>query len=717
MSSTAGGVNGIINWVRGRDQSGMRSRLSVRSDGTPFTWRLGDVINSTPQTVTSPAEAYHLLYNDSSYAALVGKYKSRRHVVYFGGNDGMLHAVNAGFYSASEKKFCLEEPQKTGADIGKCQVNDGNNAASGAPALGAELWAYVPYNLHPHLKCLTDPLYEHKYYVDLKPRVFDVQIFENDEDHPNGWGTILVGGLRFGGALDVVNSVDDTTETYPFISSYFVLDITNPEVPPVLLGELTRTFDDTSSVDLGYSTVLPTLAIAKTVDPVTRTTNSNKWYLVLGSGPRGANGLKGESDQPARLSVVYLGGTNSEGRADTADGLVDNFNKPKRALRITEATDAPSTLLPSWTFHLPPSGTRPNGFVSDPISVDFDINPALKGQFVTDAIYFGTVEPNALGSWQGGGGHLYRLVMDTTGHTVKVDNASTPDDGSWGIKTLIDLSKDNTFGNPVQPITAAASVGMDDDKKYWIYFGTGRFFDAEDKRDSTQQSFYGIREPMVGDKLTWNEVAISGTASESNGVKGNLQRVDTIKVKEFNPDTAVTIQDPITCEEPDLDPLNPVLICPPASIDTFGKLESHIAKNTDGWYKHFAPYENRERNIGQATLLGGLVTFTTYQPFSDVCKAEGESYLYAVHYKTGTSWKENVFGSEYGLDEDGNVKNKLELGRGLTTTPNLFTGSGEEGVKAFVQTSTGAILEIKQENLPIQNYKTGRAKWKEFSRP
>ncbi len=62
----------------------------------------------------------------------------------------------------------------------------------------------------------------------------------------------------------------------------------------------------------------------------------------------------------------------------------------------------------------------------------------------------------------------------------------------------------------------------------------------------------------------------------------------------------------------------------------------------------FAPYENRERNLGQATLLGGLVTFTTYQPFTDVCRAEGNSYLYGVYYKTGTSWYENVFG-EYGL--------------------------------------------------------------------
>ena len=140
-----------------------------------------------------------------------------------------------------------------------------------APDLGAELWAYIPYNLHPHLGCLVNKDYVHKYYVDLKPRVFDVQIFQEENDvnkidktddkciHPNGWGTILVGGLRFGGSPNLVNSIDGT-ETYNFISSYFILDITNPEKRPVLLGELTG---DTSSVDLGYSTVLPTLAISK----------------------------------------------------------------------------------------------------------------------------------------------------------------------------------------------------------------------------------------------------------------------------------------------------------------------------------------------------------------------------------------------------------------------------------------------------------------------
>jgi len=50
------------------------------------------------------------------------------------------------------------------------------------------------------------------------------------------------------------------------------------------------------------------------------------------------------------------------------------------------------------------------------------------------------------------------------------------------------------------------------------------------------------------------------------------------------------------------------------------------------------------------------------------------------------------------------------LGRGLATTPDLHVGK-EEGSKAFVQTSTGTIVEIPQPNLPLGNMKTGRSSW------
>ena len=54
-------------------------------------------------------------------------------------------------------------------------------------------------NLLPHLYWLTNPEYQHVYYVDLKPKVFDARIFNSSSIHPNGWGTVLVVGMRLGG--------------------------------------------------------------------------------------------------------------------------------------------------------------------------------------------------------------------------------------------------------------------------------------------------------------------------------------------------------------------------------------------------------------------------------------------------------------------------------------------------------------------------------------
>jgi type IV pilus assembly protein PilY1 len=108
------------------------------------------------------------------------------------------------------------------------------------------------------------------------------------------------------------------------------------------------------------------------------------------------------------------------------------------------------------------------------------------------------------------------------------------------------------------------------------------------------------------------------------------------------------------------------------------------------------------------------MTFTTYQPFDDVCKPEGDSFLYGVYYITGTGYYEPVFTTHEGGGTSGNpptTTTKLAIGRGLATTPNLHVGR-QEGSKAFVQTSTGTIVEIPQPNLPIKATKSGRTSWR-----
>lgn len=745
-------VNDIIRWIRGQDDIvTLRSRELPASEGsaTNITWRLGDIIHSTPMVVSSPAEGYHLIYGDLSYANFYDKYQRRRQMAYFGANDGMLHAVNGGFYSSVEKKFCLVE---LNAD-GTC-----TDSGAIAPALGSELWAYVPYNILPHLKSLTKTDYAdyHKYYIDLRPRIFDAKVFTEEAlcsgaqeyktpgcIHPDGWGTILVGGMRFGGApIDAAADLGQPdTDDRRFTSSYFIFDITDPENPPILLGETTQTLTDSADADtipdtpvyadLGYSTVISTMVIMKNFDvPI-----SNDWYLILGSGPHGDDALKGVSDQVAKLAVLNL--TSTAASSELVDSNAGNLNMPIKALRI------PADKLDDGThnaadldgifelYDTPGSGAlydSSNGFVSDPITIDFDINPSVYN-YKADAVYFGTIEGDFNGAqtaWDGKG-TFYRLV---TRDTLNYGSGVTADDSypyQWVIKPLIDL--------PDQPVSAAASVGTDG-HNFWVYFGTGRFFDAIDKTDSTQQSYYGIKEPMVWTSSTaatfsWDKVELTASGTDP-GEKG-LIRVDEIGVTNASTlDTSL-----LFCRAWDSGSSSWQIAgnnnCLPLELIDAGspKVFSHLVQYTsgftagvadctiepyqscvDGWYKNFQPLGNRERNLGQTTLFGGLLTYTTYQPYADPCQGEGLAALYANYYQTGTAWYKPVFGYDQWSTGEG-VFEKLHLGRGLAITPNLHTGGASDNPRVFIQTSTGEIKELTQTNLPHAK-KEGRYKWREF---
>jgi len=704
-------ADAIIDWVRGAEQATMRSRTiswDVNRDGSDedIVWRLGDTINSTPTAITRPSEGLQYLYRDTTYAAFANRWQNRRHMIYFGGNDGMLHAINGGFFNDGRKKFrkcdylydstCPDDPEDPS------DVEDSGSY----PELGAEMWAYVPYNLLPHLKCLTSPDYAdpgaHKYYVDQRPRVFDAQIFDEEYEcthptgswgnyqdpaciHPHGWGTVLVGAMRFGGAKASAMFLNGYWNDHRvFTSSYFLMDITDPEHPPVLLSEMTMrpSFD----ADMGYTVPVPTVVtmIENGSDINNRTTSD--WYLMLGSGP---TDLRGQSSQLPRLAVVPL------------KQLVRTASTTSpHAFRIPPAL--PSSFANEWGSFTVGSA---NGFISDLITVDFDLDP----NYDSDAVYFGTVEGSFASSWSG---KSYRLVTRKMHYDAdgKPDYQLVTSPHEWaGLlpsnpKLLIDAQK---------PIVSAATVGTDGDN-FWVYFGTGRFYDTEDKSQTDQQGYFGIKEPLDEDgEFTWDTVEMAANADNNGSTDpGNLGLLD---VSEFMVSAASTPQDAaLSCVGDYTD-----TSCLPHDkngvlVDNFAALQAFISPDgdpdyigTDGWYRDFV--SNGERNLGQATLLGGLVTFTTYEPFLDPCLAEGLAYLYGLYYKTGTAWYNEIFSGSV-MEPGHTIEVPILLGRGLATTPNIHVGQGDP--TAFVQTSTGEIREVVQQNLPITNFKTGRTSWR-----
>jgi type IV pilus assembly protein PilY1 len=622
-----------VDFIRGKDIDDLTKESNSTRKRTigETTWRLGDIVFSSPTVVGKPAENYHLIYNDTTYEKFLKQYLDRRQVVYVGANDGMLHAFNGGFWNSRTHTFDEER--------------DGLMKFT----LGQELWAYVPYNLLPHLKWLMLPEYGerlHVAYMDLTPRVFDVRIFVmsdgvtsiDEARYPGGWGTILVAGMRMGGAAMEVDI--DKTDGDPFkegldrtvSSAYVIMDITNPELEPNVLAEI-------SLPGQGFTTCIP--AIMPMSSPDAKNADENKWYLVFGSGPADAAGradrsklMHENSDQPGKLFVLDLNALVAEKTIKTVDstGLISAQGDP------FAFTDAGS-------------------FISDPVCVDLDIpSKNSTGKFSTDLVYFGTVAGDSASPT----GKVYRL---RTGN-------GQPEE--WQMSTLVDVA---------EPVSAAPSIAVDEKGSLWVYFGTGRFFNSDDIHQTAPMGFYGIREPEIAGTRNWDTVFTSFL-------------FDSSKV-------AVTQG---TCGEGEFsDNCVGIIQMDEGSNATrdWAWLTSTLDQ-ASGWKHAFS--DAGERVLGQAAVLGGSVVFTSYIPTQKICAAGGTSRLWSLYYKTGTPyfWPS--------LEHSGkNFPSFIELGPGLAANPILHVGE-KQTVKAFTPLTSGEI-SAPEVDLPLK-FKSGGLFWR-----
>ncbi|MEJ2157509.1 MAG: PilC/PilY family type IV pilus protein [Desulfobacteraceae bacterium] len=262
-------TNNLITWVRGTDVSGLRNRTLGG-----VTWPLGDIIHSTPVSVSRPVERFHLWYADTTYRDFYDMYKDRESVVYVGGNDGMLHAFASWQYDNTLKQY--QKPLTAPAD----------------EEIGDELWAFIPQSVLPHLKWTAHADYSHTYLVDAKPRVFDAKIIEdgthyNDADTDDDWGTILVMGMNMG--AKTINVNEDFNDgngvvTREFDPTYICMDVTEPRAPRLLWE---RSYPNQA---MSYATPIPVKV-------------GDQWYLVFGSGP---TDYDGSSTQDGYLFVVDM---------------------------------------------------------------------------------------------------------------------------------------------------------------------------------------------------------------------------------------------------------------------------------------------------------------------------------------------------------------------------------------------------------------------------
>ncbi len=312
-------VINIVRYVRGEDDvtgdgvPDFRSRTvpypgNAASDNT--VWKMGDIINSTPRVVASiPLNTYHKTYGDSTYTEFINSsgYKNRG-MVFVGANDGTLHAFRLG-----RLEFPGDNTWTSPGSWDKARLR--NLDTSGAPGteLGSERWAFVPKNALPYLQAMLDNNYCHLYYVDLAPQVFDASVGpaggdqSGDTRTASSWRTILIGGMRYGGGCAPVSSVRTNAVNIPIAgtgySSYFAIDVTDPENPSVLW--------EFSNPSLGFSTAGPAVVRmnARNASGYLDRSLNGHWFVVLGSGPTGPitnRQFLGRSDQTLKLFILDL---------------------------------------------------------------------------------------------------------------------------------------------------------------------------------------------------------------------------------------------------------------------------------------------------------------------------------------------------------------------------------------------------------------------------
>ena len=586
-------VADIINYVRGADAFDEDQDTYTTVNRAIIT---GDVLHSEPSIFTYS-------YADGSSTTMV----------YFGANDGMLHAV-----------------KDTSVDTGGTETS-----------YGTEAWAFIPPDQLHRLKDMVEST-EHQYYVDSTPKIF---FDDKDKDGVIDTGddrVILVCGERKGG------------------SSYFALDVTNPLDPQYLwrisqyndyisgtieLTSITGTWENVIYVDHISTDDPATGYLDGYVTPDSSTIGSIFRYHykyaghMLAAGDRiyaykangyvdGATAIIASISEDAPYSarptrvVSQLGETWSEPQfglvktnsgVDTpvvfvGGGYSSDNSKGKTVLAINVITgQVVKEFTSGMSYSFP--GT---------VSV-IDEN----GDGYTDKVYAGDL-----------GGQMWRFASFTNpdnGSTLTfpqcneiIDHASYPWTGQVFFKT-----DENNSRKFFYPPSVTLEKGYD-----LVFMGTG---DRENACCNNDTSACSSNEPdiLCAVKDTHSSTAIIG----ERDISGTLYPKDLVDVT---------------------DELNTT---PPNLNDDTGDVDGNGSVDK-GWYIRLVDSSDDavgEKVLAESTIFYKVFYITTFTPNDDPCMPGGESKLYALSYLTGAA--------AIDFDDNGTNDRSVIIGGGIPSKP------------------------------------------------
>ena len=606
-------VDEIINYVRGSDGT-LRSRKITNNGVDDKEWKLGDVINSTPQIHGNDGQnRYNIEYNDTSYTLFINSndYKTNNYV-YAGSNDGMMHAFKLGLVST------VKDPDNP------FKIAHITNSTD----IGKEIWAYIPRNVLPYLKYCSDPDYCHQFLVDGSPLLFDASINKHSEctasnywectrqtklssgsldELKTSWRTMLIGSTGLGGASRNLGvSCNATSAAGPNnkcintpingvgYSSYFALDVTKPATPKLMWEFSDASIDADSSLDAAGKTATKGLGLTtpggiqirinsrKVLTPSRSDKSTNgRWFAVFPSGPTGpidtgTHQFKGESDQNLKIYIVDLNPSNG--------AVPDSSNG---APTFTKCTSAGATGCNYWVKDTGIKFAFANSLFN--AAIDIDKRDAGSESNYSDDLVYITYTAASLDDSASPG--PFPVAWDKGGVLRLVTN-NDPDPFNWFTSKLINESSSVA---DIGPITRSVDLLLDkNNHKLWVFFGEARYFYRQDDLNS-QRRIFGVADPCYN---------------------YDLNSIDKLSTTAAN------------CPAVNVTDLNDQSGTPDAILD-----------NQKGW---FIELEDADANYGAERLSGGisartsgLVLFTTFIPSMDPCDAGGLPSQWAVNYKTG----------------------------------------------------------------------------------
>jgi Tfp pilus tip-associated adhesin PilY1 len=603
-------------------------------------------------------------------------------ILYSGANDGMLHAFDA--------------------------------------TTGNELFAYVPKLVFHNLKELKDPLYTHKYYVDLTPDTENIYVpaggayadgQDNDSDGDTDEAdemklkTILVGGLGKGGrgyyALDITGLDPSTVFTEATVASRVMWEYPNPRVMNVTEG---------SCAAVGSPVVVTTavphgLSVGDTVEisGVHEDEADGTWNVTVVS-----SSTQFEIDKVCddASGVFYSGSSGTATEIDPTWGDM-GFSYSRPAIINSQAgyivmfgngynseTGVAKLIILDLLTGEPVKiiNTQAGGCngLSSPVPIDVDFDDLV------DYVYAGDLN-----------GNLWKFdLTDASASNWDVAYKSAPYTGGVGTDPEPLFQARSAEGVP-QPITSKPDV-MDwcTTSGYMVTFGTGKWLGDFDYANTTTQTIYGIWDygdddddseylgvfdrgatPQLSnqlDSVTLLEQTVLPCDPNISTCDGDFWVFNDKPLRVLTDNIASIVNPWGTTSEYngglDCGDGEGIIDCEPNSIGA-----NPDPVKLAGWY--FDLPLNGERSVSDALIREGRVIYVPYIPEDSPCGAGGDSVIMEMDACTGGQLTK----PQFDINEDGVIDENDFINVGTADDPIWVAPSG---IKAEGKLQPPAILRV-----------------------